>query len=256
MRPLFELPKNILQENISEYKRIIQLYADNNYRELEDVIVTKNYDGSPRSYMGDEEWNFQAYLDARITYKKSIVFSKIVDDNLAREMKLICFSWLYIAGHHRKGAVIKASTLIARYSKLCIVYKFLDAEGYSSIENLTSSLVFSQFCIYIRNLNYSIGQVEGLFNALMHAAKVARYLPIEFLIPEGYSQTKFSREITGKAKFEKKNQFYAIPTRLMEKIYGHCFGLVEKYHPHKEAINELLHDMRQNYEEGKRRVDD
>ncbi|EJL9415354.1 integrase, partial [Vibrio cholerae] len=64
MTPLFELPKNILQENISEYRRIIQLFADKKYRELEGVVVTKNYDGSPRSYMGDEEWNFQAYLDA------------------------------------------------------------------------------------------------------------------------------------------------------------------------------------------------
>lgn len=256
MRPLFELPKNILQENISEYRKIVQLYADMNHRELEDVVVTKNYDGSPRSYMGDEVWNLHAYLDSRITYKKSIVFSKIIDDNLAREMKLICFSWLYIAGHHRKGSVIKPSTLIARYSKLCIVYKFLDTEGYSSIESLTSNLVFSQFCIHIRKLNYSGGQVEGLFNALMHAEKVARYLPIEFIIPDGYTQTVFSREITGKAKLETKNQFYAIPTRLMEKIYGHCFRLVEKYHPHKEEINELLHDMRQNYEEGKRRVDD
>ncbi|MGL4381197.1 MAG: integrase [Vibrio sp.] len=256
MTPLFELPKNILQENISEYTRIIQLFADKKYRELEGVVVTKNYDGSPRSYMGDEEWNFQAYLDARITYKKSIVFSKIIDDHLAREMKLICFSWLYISGHHRKGAVIKPSTLIARYSKLCIVYKFLDSEGYSSIECLSSNLVFSQFCIYIRKLNYSVAQVEGLFNALMHAAKVARYLPINIIIPEGYTQTAFSREITGKNRLESKNQFYAIPTRLMEKIYGHCFGLIEKYHPYKEEIYELLHDMRQNYEEGKRRVDD
>lgn len=171
MTPLFELPKNILQENISEYKRIIQLYIDKKYRELESVVVTKNYDGSAKSYMGDEEWNFQAYLDARVTYKKTIVFSKIEDDRLAREMKLICFSWLYIAGHHRKGAVIKPSTLIARYSKLCIVYKFLDSEGYTSIGSLTSNLVFSQFCIFVRSQNYSVSQVEGLYNAIMHAGK-------------------------------------------------------------------------------------
>ncbi|EME0077300.1 integrase [Vibrio vulnificus] len=256
MTPLFELPKNILQENISEYKRIIQLYIDKKYRELESVVVTKNYDGSAKSYMGDEEWNFQAYLDARITYKKTIVFSKIEDDRLAREMKLICFSWLYIAGHHRKGAVIKPSTLIARYSKLCVVYKFLDREGYTSIGSLTSNLVFSQFCIFVRSQDYSVSQVEGLYNAIMHAGKIARYLPINLVLPDGYTQAMFCRETSGKTRQDSKNQFYAIPTRLMEKIYSHCFGLVEKYHPHKEALHELLHDMRQNYEEGKRRVDD
>lgn len=42
----------------------------------------------------------------------------------------------------------------------------------------------------------------------------------------------------------------------MEKIYRYCFDVVETYHPYKEEIHELLYDMRQNYEEGKRRVDD
>lgn len=41
-----------------------------------------------------------------------------------------------------------------------------------------------------------------------------------------------------------------------KKIYRYCFDVVETYHPYKEEIHELLYDMRQNYEEGKRRVDD
>lgn len=41
MTPLFELPKNILKENISEYKKVIELYVNKNFRELDNVVVTK-----------------------------------------------------------------------------------------------------------------------------------------------------------------------------------------------------------------------
>ncbi len=256
MTPLFELPKNILQENISEYQETVQLYADNRFRELNDVVVTKNYDGSPKSYFGDEEWNFLAYLDARTTYKKHIVFSKFNDEHLAREFKLICFSWLYIAGHHRKGAVIKPSTLMARYSKACIIYKYLDAEGYQSISCLRSHLVFNEFSNHLRSLKYSAGQVEGIYGAMRHVEKVARYLPFNFELPKGLGQREFSFDITGKSTADGKNQFYAIPTRLMEKIYRYCFDAIDTFHPHKEELHDLLHDLRQNYEEGKKRVDD
>ncbi|MBT2916918.1 integrase, partial [Vibrio anguillarum] len=139
---MFELPKNILKENISEYKKVIELYVNKNFRELDNVVVTKKYDGSPQSYFGDEEWNFSAYLDARIVHKKHTVFSSFSDENLAREMKLICFSWLYISGHHRKGAVIKPTTLLARFSKLSQVYKFIEKNGFSSINDLSSNIVF------------------------------------------------------------------------------------------------------------------
>ncbi|HDZ9635077.1 TPA: integrase, partial [Vibrio cholerae] len=145
MTPLFELPKNILKENISEYKKVIELYVNKNFRELDNVVVTKKYDGSPQSYFGDEEWNFSAYLDARIVHKKHTVFSSFSDENLAREMKLICFSWLYISGHHRKGAVIKPTTLLARFSKLSQVYKFIEKNGFSSINDLSSNIVFLEF---------------------------------------------------------------------------------------------------------------
>lgn len=42
MTPLFELPKNILKENLSEYKNIVQLYSDGKLKKLDDVVVTKN----------------------------------------------------------------------------------------------------------------------------------------------------------------------------------------------------------------------
>ncbi|WCE29682.1 integrase [Vibrio sp. SCSIO 43137] len=256
MTPLFELPKNILQENISEYKKTVQLYISNKHQELDKVVVTKGFDGTPKSHFGDEEWDFRAYLDARTTYKKHIVFSKINDDQLARELKLICFSWLYIAGHHRKGAVIKPSTLMARYSKICIIYKYLDQSGYQSISCLRSHLVFNELCKHLRGLKYRAAQVEGIYTALMHVEKVSKYLPLDFELPNGLGQSAFSFDITGKSRLDGKNQFYAIPTRLMEKIYQYCFNTIDTFHPHKEAIHDLLHDIRQNYEEGKKRVND
>lgn len=255
MTPLFELPKNILKENLSEYENVIQLYIKGKYKELDNVVVTKNFDGSPNSCFGDEEWDLKAYLDARIIYKKLLIFSKIIDDDLAREMKLICFCWFYIAGHHRKGSVIKPSSLIARFSKLSILFKFTDFNGYQSIEALSSEIVFSEFCEYLKEKNYSSSQVEGIYNALMHVKKATKYLPINFDTPKGLTQCTFARDITG-TQFKNKNQYYAIPARIMEKIYKYCFDMLETYYPYREALHELLYDMRQNYEEGKRRVDD
>ncbi|MBF4307675.1 integrase, partial [Vibrio anguillarum] len=81
-------------ENLSEYRRIIQLYANKRYQELDDVVMTKKSDGSPCSHFGDEEWDFSAYLDARVVHKKKIIFANFRDDSLVKEMKLICFSWV------------------------------------------------------------------------------------------------------------------------------------------------------------------
>ncbi|MCZ4373880.1 integrase [Vibrio diazotrophicus] len=256
MTPLFELPKNILKENISEYKKVIELYVNKNFRELDNVIVTKKYDGSPQSYFGDEEWNFSAYLDARIVHKKHTVFSSFSDDNLAREMKLICFSWLYISGHHRKGAVIKPTTLLARFSKLSQVYKFIEKNGFSSIGDLSSNIVFLEFRNHLQSQNYQHAQVAAIYNTLTSIQRVSRYLPIKFTIPPDQNSTKFSFELTGKNKEEGSNQFYAMPTRIMEKIYGYCFNIIDEYYPYREAFHELLHDLRENYVEGKRRVDE
>ncbi|EEY98024.1 phage Integrase [Vibrio sp. RC586] len=256
MTPLFELPKNILKENISEYKKVINLYLNKDFEKLDKIVVTKQYDGSPKSYFGDEEWNFSAYLDSRVVHKKHTIFSSFSDENLAREMKIICFSWLYISGHHRKGAVIKPSTLLARFSKLAQIYKFIESKGFRSIKDLSSNIVFAEFSDYIRSQNYQHSQVAALYNTLSNIERVSRYLPIKFKIQKDQTSTKFAYEMTGKRKEEGTNQFYAIPTKIMEKIYSYCFQQIEDFFPYKEAIHELLHDLRQNYEEGKRRVDE
>jgi integrase len=256
MTPLFELPKNILKENISEYKKVIDLYINHDFKNLDKIVVTKKYDGSPKSYFGDEEWNFSAYLDSRVVHKKHTVFSSFSDENLSREMKLICFSWLYISGHHRKGAVIKPSTLLARFSKLAQIYKFIESKGFNSIDDLSSNIVFAEFSDHIRSQNYQHAQVAALYNILSNIERVSRYLPIKFKVPKDQTSTKFAYEMTGKHKEEGTNQFYAIPTEIMEKIYNYCFQQIEDFFPYKEAIHELLHDLRQNYEEGKRRVDE
>lgn len=75
MTPLFELPKNILKENLSEYKTLFNFILTET-KKLDDVVVTKNFDGSPNSHFGDEEWDFRAYLDARIVYKNALFSQK------------------------------------------------------------------------------------------------------------------------------------------------------------------------------------
>ncbi len=254
MIPLLELPSNIIQENNSEFNAVIELYVARNFNELDKIVVTKNYDGSSKSYFGDEEWDFSAYIDRRITYKYKMMFAKIISDDLARELKLICFTWLYAAGHARKNAVIKPSTLFARYTKISSIYKFIENRGLDSIQALSSPIVFNEFCEYIKIFKYQYGQIAHLFSVLNHVSRASSILPIHFKLPTKKGSYQLAKMLSGNDT-NKKNQFYAIPPRLMENIYKYCFNVIETYHPHKEGIHELLHDLRQNYVHGKEIID-
>ena len=79
-------------------------------------------------------------------------------------------------------------------------------------------------------------------------------MPFDFIFPTDQTIGQLSKAYSSPEK-QQKDQFYAIPTRLMELIYGQCMEIIEEAHPYKELLHDLLYDLRQNYEHGKLIVD-
>src|SRR5690606_17171763 len=79
-------------------------------------------------------------------------------------------------------------------------------------------------------------------------------LPFAFVSPTDQTPRELAKEYAARDKI-KADQFYAIPTRLMELIYGKALDIVEALHPQRESIHSLLTDLHDNYLLGKKEVD-
>ncbi|MBU0911956.1 MAG: integrase, partial [Gammaproteobacteria bacterium] len=254
MRDLLHIPESVLQENKLGVMHVMELFKSQNWKELNEIIVSKDHFGSPASKFGDEYWDLSSSVDTKITNKKGIFFSEIASEYLCIEMKLICFYWIYVAGKPRSGPAIKTTTLISRHSKLNQIFKFLDSFAFKSIETLSHPLVFSEFCSFIKNQRYSDGNCRQIFLIAANLRRTVGVLPFAFSIPTDLSPRELAKEYAAKDKLE-KDQFYAIPTRLMELIYGKALSIIEDVHPYRELIHSLLTDLHDNYLLGKREVD-
>ena len=180
MRALLHIPESVLQENKLGVLHVMELFKSQNWRELNEVVVSKDHFGAPVSKFGDEYWDLSSYVDTKITNKKGIFFSEIASEYLSIEMKLICFYWIYVAGKPRTGPVIKTTTLISRHSKLNQIYKFLDNFAFKSIETLSHPLVFSEFCSFIENQQYSVANCEHIFLIAANLRRTIGVLPFAF----------------------------------------------------------------------------
>lgn len=255
MIPLLELPGDVLKENNNGFRKVIELYNSQNMKNLFSTIATKDYSGEAKSYFGDEIWDLTAYVDSKITSKNKLIFSEISSENLAIEFKIICFTWMYAAGNARKSATIKPATLIARHSKLMSVYKYLDSQGIESISSLKNVILFHQFCDYLQAQKHSTGNIRMLFNALNHVQRTSQITGIDFNIPVDRTFSEIAKDIADASSIDQKNQFYAIPTKIMEKLYLQVLNTVNTLHPYKEDIHKLLFDLKENYNLGKSIVD-
>jgi len=254
MRVLLDLPTNeVLKENQDGHQRILDIYRNKDYSQLYKTTVTKDFTGATVSRFGDEEWDLTAYIDSKITNKYKITFSDINSSILADEFKLICFVWLYTNAGRVRSKPLKPTTLIAIHSKLMQVYKYLDRLKLESISNLSYAVLFYEFCNYIRNLKYSYANTEHIFIALGKVQKSFNYLPFTLEIPTDQRVGELATEYCCPTKC-KSDQFYAMPTTIMEKIYSWCINLVEELHSHRELLCELATEMRLNYTIGKQIV--
>ena len=255
MQPVLNIPDNIILKNRAGIIELIRLYKDGKWDEIEDIPVTFNYQDEPVSYFYDDFWDLSAYVDQKITHKSKFSFQGLKDLTLVREFKFICFCWLYAAGNARISRPAKPTTLIQRASKLMIVFKYLDRKQLSSISSLNHPILMTEFCEYLGDCSYSVGQLRQVFNCLVLIERMNNYLPFKYSFPFDESLVSLSKNYASPDKL-KADQFYAMPTQIMQKLYSHIVSLIEQYHPHKELLHSLMKDLRKNYELGKKCVDD
>jgi integrase len=254
MRILLNLTGEVLKDNLDGFKKVIKLYEAQDHQGLALVPVTKDYSGAIKSYFIDDEWIMLAYVDRKITNKFKLFFTEISSDKLVNEFKLICFAWMYTPAAQRRTTTLKPTSLIALHSKLTQVYKFLDKMGWDSITVLTQPVPFYEFCNFIEGLKYSFSNAEHIFAALRRVELSYEYIPIQLVLPTDQSTKQLATKYCCPTK-NKADQFYAIPTRLMEKIYAKTIDYVEEFYPHRELLCELMIELRHNYELGKQYVD-
>ncbi|ELI0634373.1 integrase [Vibrio harveyi] len=255
MRVLLELPSStVLKENQSGHLHVLELYEKNDFSSLYKIPVTKNFSGATVSFFGDDEWDLTAYVDRKITNKYKITFSDISSQPLANEFKLICFIWIYTSAGQGRSSPLKPTSLIALHSKLTQIYKYLDRLKLDSISNLSHPVLFYEFCNHIQALNYSFISAQHIFAALGKVQKSFKYLPFSLELPTDQGSGELASEYCCPSK-SRSDQFYAMPTSVMEKIYFWCIDFIEELHPHKELLSELASEMRLNYTMGKKLVD-
>ena len=254
MRVMLELPGNVLKENLDGIKQVVEFYLNNNSNELNSIPVTKNYAGAVVSYFGDEEWDLSAYIDGKITNKYKIVFSEISSLELANELKIICFTWIYTIAGRSYTSPLKPTTIITLHSKLMQIYKYLDTMRCDSVARLSHPVLFFEFCNYISKREYSHGHTMQIFGALYKIQDAHKYVPIDLELPTEQSSHSLALEYCCNSKV-KSDQFYAIPTSIMEKVYSKCIEYLEELHPHRELLCDVATEMRINYEMGRHSVD-
>jgi len=255
MQPLLNIPENIILKNRAGVTQLVKHYINKEWDEIDDIPVTYNFEEEPVSYFFDERWDLSAYVDVKITHKTKLSFLDIQSQDLIREFKLICFSLLYVAGNARITRPKKTSTIIAIRSKLMQVYKYLDDKKFSSIKVLNHPIIYSEYCTFLKSCNSSVGQLKLLFSALKSVEFMANHLPIALELPIEGSVHEEAHKYADENKL-KGDQYYAIPTDIMQKLYGYAINIVETYHPFKEDLHCLLSDINRNYALGKKAVDD
>ena len=255
MIPLLDLPDEVTRANYNDNEKVFTAYSEGNWSIVNSIPVSKNSKGGIQSLFKDDIWDFSAYVDGKISYKNKLIFCDLKCESLKREIKLICYCWLYAAGNARKNVNIKPSTVFNRHSKLMFTYKFLDSHNLNTIETLSKTLRFNQYCEHIGKSQLKAGSIRQILNAINSAVRLSQIAPITFSKPYAGTDQELIKKILKETETSKSEQFFAIPTSLMETCYSYCISKVEQAYEHREDIHDAMIGMRENYIQGKRIVD-
>ncbi|MFC4700802.1 integrase [Glaciecola siphonariae] len=255
MIPLLDLPDEVTRANYNDNQTVFSAYESENWTIIDSIPVSKNSKGGIESTFKDDLWDFTAYVDGKISYKNKLIFSDLSCEKLKRECKLVCYCWLYAAGNARKNVNIKPSTVFARHSKLMFTYKYLDKAKLKTIDSLSNNLRFNLYCQHIKKSQLSTGSITLILNAINHIERLSKIAPIQFRNPYKGTNQDLIKTLVVETDSGKSEQFFAIPTRLMEKCYSYCISKVEQSFEYREDIHDAMIEMRENYMQGKRIVD-
>lgn len=254
MKPLLSAPEQVIKENTVLVEKAIKYYEDQNWESLSKIPVMIDQDGKTISYFGDDYWDVTPYVDIRIVTKRKATFLHLSSNQLKQEQKLLAFLGLFSVGSLRKGAVIKTTTFLARNMDLTQVYKYLESINADSICSLNHPIQYTRYCEYLKTLKMSASYISKLFFALSWVEAISEETPIKLTIPKQMSIVKLGRQLSCPTKVEAE-QFYAIPSRLMQKIYSKALEYIENYYPLSSKLLDIHTELQENFNIGKAIVD-
>ncbi|HCD1870867.1 TPA: hypothetical protein NBI88_005128, partial [Enterobacter bugandensis] len=158
--------------------------------------------------------------------------------------------WLFHKNSFQSKAA-KPSSLIERFLKLKVTYRFLLENNYTSLTTLTNSTKnWNLYEIYLIDKGLSQVHLTHVFISLNHVFALHQWLKLVFNLDKIKSLT-LAKKLSNKSK----QQTLTIPERIADEIYGKAIELVEvAYNYRKElAMTEKL--LQQNYIAGKLIID-
>lgn len=134
------------------------------------------------------------------------------------------------------------------------VYKYLESINAESVCTLNHPIQFTRYCEYLKTLEMSASYISKLLFALGWVEAVSGETPIKLTIPKPMNFVQLGRHLSCPTKVESE-QFYAIPSRLMQKIYSKALEYVENYHPLRSKLLDIHTELQENFNIGKTIVD-
>jgi len=254
MKPLLAAPEQVIKENAVFVELAIQYFENKDWDNLNKIPVMIDQNGKTISCFGDNTWDLTHYVDAKIVSKKRASFTHLTTISLLQEQKLLAFLALFAVGTLRQGAVIKTTTFLERNINLTQVYKYIESIKADSICVLNHPIQFSRFCEYLKSLQMSGPYISKLIVALNWIQAVRNQIPIKLSLPLTTSITELGRQLGCPTKLESE-QFYAIPSRLMQLIYSKAIEYIDNYYPIRHMLLDIHTEEQENYEIGKNIVD-
>jgi len=252
-----ENPTALDLEGTTNFKRIPKktniplLLNEENYAALDQVIVSKPLGMSP-SLFGDNAWDISPYIHNPDNDNKRKIDFSFLDEHkaLQLEAKIICYGWIFHKSG-RKTKPAKIQTIWNRFSNFKKVYKYLALHNYKSISEFRRNRIWKDFQDFIKKGEYSYSSLDEMFIAFNRVRDLETWLQIDFKLPRFKVKT-----IAKKLAASSDNQALAIPSRIVDIIYGKAIKIVEDCHPFLGKIAKVESLIQENFRAGQRVVDE
>lgn len=254
MKALLNVPPDLVQENTETVESVLKHYLDKDWHVLARIPATFNMNGQPVSYFEDKEWDLADYIDSRVVHKKRISYSQLSDFELTQELKILNYIGLYSVGSFRKSVTLKPSTFMTRHMTLLQIYKYLESTGGKSVKVLSNPARFNAFSNYLRSLARSQQHIEHILYCLSWIECCGEKSPVVLKIPTDRSIPALAKTIADPQRAPIQ-QFYAIPSRIMQLIYNRALQYVEDYYPYAKLLDKIQSELLDNYRSGQDTVD-
>ncbi|EGQ9698347.1 hypothetical protein FWP48_02645 [Vibrio parahaemolyticus] len=239
-----DFPKQHKVEDVD----VVTLYHEGRFEELDAVVICKDKEGNVTATFGQSNWNCTPF--SRKKQKNTLKIDEFDNaPDLQRELKLITFGWLFNKNPKQRKAP-KFSTVLSRLSDFKKTYRFLSDNNLSSLQALSSPVVWTQFESYLHRKSYAQGSIESALVGINAAIDDAYWHKLALGIMP-IKTTEIAKQLSDK----EAQQTPAIPERLCDAIYGKAMHLVEGAYPYKQLIADTENALQANYLEGKRILD-